>query len=781
MVYGWSKWLALTNPVTARYVRFDWDDNYDRLHEVELFFAPAAAVPVPEYEIVNLSELIASGPATSTATAINSRGAVVGWYKHPSSGENRAVFWDLNLAGHALAFDLATCTTPICPITDNYAYDVNDHDEVVGYETTSFFTPSARRWQALTGQSRSLPGQHSYSASYAINNESNIAGYEYELFGGGSAAYRLHWDAPDRDGILIDTAVAYSVGRDVNDLGDTVGRYNDPSQGSWEAFFYRGSETSEQLPETLPRPSGMTEGDARAVSNSRLIVGGVSDSSGSEKPVLWRWDGQWTVELLAVQPGSDGFALGINDVGYAVGHQDGSTAMLWHEGQALDLNNLIPPQAQADWQLTEARDINDRGEIVGEGLFQGQPTAFLLRPVRSFDLQALPGAEAINDRGWIAGNAGSGPTAAWVLPAAATCPLSYGLATWAHDLGDQGTLAGFEGTAGAAVWEEGPWGLVDLPAASVGSPLQTLGVSASGHAVGHRGSGTQSMALFWDETGTAFEPFAFDSFLSAVNTSGHAAGSKVVNPGGYHPYRWSGRDGQQLLSYTAHSETWDIDSRGFIAGLQGGTLTSGQLWDLAGVAHDLGRLETDINGSNVGARAINDRRQIVGYHAPRNSALADHAAFLWEQGAMIDLNLLLPPGTPWRLISAHDVNDAGQILGEGHTPPTATQRTDFVLTLSNEAEDVIRLCRGWCQPLLECGEGSWDIWTRPNYADAFGACVNGCIAYAMDPNRPHSLEEEYAVRDCFLDAEGELCSEDWRERTQQCCDGLGLSDCEVYY
>ncbi|KAB2835367.1 MAG: discoidin domain-containing protein, partial [Candidatus Brocadia sp.] len=34
--YGWSDLLALNTPVTARYIRFSWDGNYDSLHEIEL-------------------------------------------------------------------------------------------------------------------------------------------------------------------------------------------------------------------------------------------------------------------------------------------------------------------------------------------------------------------------------------------------------------------------------------------------------------------------------------------------------------------------------------------------------------------------------------------------------------------------------------------------------------------------------------------------------------------------------------------------------------------------
>lgn len=42
LAYGWSAWLDVTNPVSARYVRFNWDGANDALNEVEIgFFSPA--------------------------------------------------------------------------------------------------------------------------------------------------------------------------------------------------------------------------------------------------------------------------------------------------------------------------------------------------------------------------------------------------------------------------------------------------------------------------------------------------------------------------------------------------------------------------------------------------------------------------------------------------------------------------------------------------------------------------------------------------------------------
>ena len=76
-------------------------------------------------------------------------------------------------------------------------------------------------------------------------------------------------------------------------------------------------------------------------------------------------------------------ALGINDKGQVVGSQGSSSnmlrlAILYEEGKLYDLNNLI--QDNSGWILETALDISNQGEILGRGLFNGQPQTFLATP-----------------------------------------------------------------------------------------------------------------------------------------------------------------------------------------------------------------------------------------------------------------------------------------------------------------------------------------------------------------------------------------------------------------
>src|SRR5205823_2426283 len=96
--------------------------------------------------------------------------------------------------------------------------------------------------------------------------------------------------------------------------------------------------------------------------------------------------------------GTHSIAYDINSTGHVVGTSElvsgASRAFIWHDddgdgvadpGEMKDLNTLTPPGS--NWTLQEARSINDRGQIVGFGIFQpdpnqpGQTHAFLLTPV----------------------------------------------------------------------------------------------------------------------------------------------------------------------------------------------------------------------------------------------------------------------------------------------------------------------------------------------------------------------------------------------------------------
>jgi len=74
----------------------------------------------------------------------------------------------------------------------------------------------------------------------------------------------------------------------------------------------------------------------------------------------------------------------------------------------------------------------------------------------------------------------------------------------------------------------------------------------------------------------------------------------------------------------------------------------------------LGALESPTNNSC--ANSINDRAWIVG---TSTTGSGTNQAFLWRNGAMTNLNLLLTPGSDWVLTNATGINEYNEIVGSG--------------------------------------------------------------------------------------------------------------------
>jgi hypothetical protein len=84
-------------------------------------------------------------------------------------------------------------------------------------------------------------------------------------------------------------------------------------------------------------------------------------------------------------------ALGLNSKGEVVGNSytDFSVATLYKNGKVQNLNEAIAPNS--GWKLEFATDINDKGQIIGRGTFNGQENqGFLLTPINHQDAATVP-------------------------------------------------------------------------------------------------------------------------------------------------------------------------------------------------------------------------------------------------------------------------------------------------------------------------------------------------------------------------------------------------------
>src|SRR5262249_51645833 len=90
------------------------------------------------------------------------------------------------------------------------------------------------------------------------------------------------------------------------------------------------------------------------------------------------WDNGTATELPALTrmtPALDVHGFNASDT--IIGDLDG-TPFVYLDGTLYDLNSLLP--ANSGWTLTAAYGLNDAGQIVGTGTYNGDPSAFLLTP-----------------------------------------------------------------------------------------------------------------------------------------------------------------------------------------------------------------------------------------------------------------------------------------------------------------------------------------------------------------------------------------------------------------
>jgi probable HAF family extracellular repeat protein len=257
-----------------------------------------------------------------------------------------------------------------------------------------------------------------------------------------------------------------------------------------------------------------------------------------------------------------------------------------------------------------------------------------------------------------------------------------------------------------AVWRDGKWR--DLGAGTA------AGVTRDGRVVGFSASNTQH-AVIWNTNGSSRDlgtlPGGFWSEATAANDRGQVVG--YAQSTATHAFIWDADHGIRDLGAqsTGASFAYDINDAGQVIGSANNTAV---MWDQSGKKHTLGAgsgsiayainrsglVVGDANGhafswsssagfkklpvsTGVGtssAAAVNNAGEIVGSaQVTRGSALPVFHASLWQNGAMQDLNDLLPASSGWELVSASAINDRGQIAGNGvHNG----QERAFLLNLS---------------------------------------------------------------------------------------------------
>jgi probable HAF family extracellular repeat protein len=327
---------------------------------VGLVGASPASAAGTKYTIKDLGTL--PDGIESYAHDINDLGQVVGASMNPREDSRAFLYSDGQM------HDLGTLGG-----ASSNAWGINDSGQVVGSSTFSTATRIYHAFLYSDGQMQdlgTLGGPYSYA--HDVNDSGQVVGPSHTSTGLYHAF--VYSDGQMKDLGTLGGSESHAWG--INDLGQVVGQSGfSTSTGAHHAFLYSDGQMKDLG--TL----GGSESHARGINDLGQVVGGSRTPTDYFHAFLYS-DGQ--MKDLGTLGGPGSIAYGINDSGQVVGasmtSDERNHAFLYSDGQMQDLNDLIP--ADSGWHLLEARAINTSGQIVGEGVLNGNVRAFLATPAR---------------------------------------------------------------------------------------------------------------------------------------------------------------------------------------------------------------------------------------------------------------------------------------------------------------------------------------------------------------------------------------------------------------
>ena len=313
-----------------------------------------------QYTVTDLGR---GGGVMSAATGVNNSGQVVG-----VAVSSPGVYQDFLYSGGSMQFlgtaSSGTAEFPNCAIN-------NAGQVMAGFTVAGGYVHALLYSSGSTLDIGTLGGTTTWACG--MNNLGQIVG-ESKTSGG-------YYDSFLYSGGTMHDLGIRNKATCINDLGEIAVSMNNQA-------YTLSSGGSLQV---LPSLSGGTPSAPSAINNQGQIVGYAQTAAGNDHAVVWQGNG--AIQDLGTLGGIyvDSQAAGVNNSGQVVGYSftsssagqnlgavAGGRAFLYSSGTMQNLNSLV---AGSGWTLLGATGINDKGQIVGDGITPaGQIDAFLLTP-----------------------------------------------------------------------------------------------------------------------------------------------------------------------------------------------------------------------------------------------------------------------------------------------------------------------------------------------------------------------------------------------------------------
>jgi len=327
----------------------------------------ARAAPAwPRYRITDLGDL---GGPTMLVSGLNEQGVAVGMATR-HDGDNKGVAF-ISEAGRMRGLRMEQRSVSSWGVAINAAGVVAGHDTANADAT---YLQSAWTWQGAQRQYFSKQNDRDSTFTTDINDDGVVTGFLYPGSG-------VLW----RDGHMVDlsaeTGLMIIRANAINAAGEVVGISRQKKETV--SFVYRDGAAARL--DVL----GSTEHEALGINATGQVCGSYRPADDNQIGRGYLWRNGVSIDLGQLPgPKQSVQARALNDAGVVVGSSTVVAppsprqphAFVWQDGTMVDLNRLIDGDADG-WVLNKAVDVNNAGQIVGQGRHHGVPRAFLATPV----------------------------------------------------------------------------------------------------------------------------------------------------------------------------------------------------------------------------------------------------------------------------------------------------------------------------------------------------------------------------------------------------------------